>query len=206
LSSSEADKLVSEEYNSISSLMSTHPKSWCSLRNGDTSDHADYLFDTYQMIWRNGDPGIYSERSIGALEDETWEWWSRASMAALIYPAFTHQIDRDPAIRYSISYSKFRTWVDNYQSRGITITPFSEWWHINANTNDARITNISVYNRTLRFTATTNGEKALVNVNISQRDDLRILDLSVNKEVGWTNNGDNSITFYVESDHEYQIL
>jgi hypothetical protein len=206
LSSSEANKLISDEYDTISSLLNTHLKSWCSLRNGDTADHADYLFDTYHMLWRNGNPGIYSERSIGALEDETWEWWNPASKAGLVYPAFTHQTDGDPAIHYSISYSKFKTWIDNYQSNGITIIPFSEWWHINANTNDTRITSLSVQNRTLRFTVTTNGEKALVNVNIPAREDLRILDLMKKKEVRWTNNADNSIIFYVQSDHEYQIL
>jgi hypothetical protein len=63
-----------------------------------------------------------------------------------------------------------------------------------------------VQNRTLRFTVTTNGEKALVNVNIPAREDLRILDLLKKKEVRWTNNADNSIIFYVQSDHEYQIL
>jgi hypothetical protein len=203
-SPAEVYRLISDEFDFVSSQLYASPKSWCSLRNKDNVDFANYLFDTYSMIWRNGNSGVHSEPGIGNLEDSSWEWWDLASKAGLIHPAFTHQTDKEIAIPYSISYPKFKMWVDNYRANGISIVPFFEWWQINANTNDARITNISVYNRTLRFTATTNGEKALVNVNISQRDDLRILDLSVNKEVGWTNNGDNSITFYVESDHEYQ--
>jgi len=205
LSFSEAFNLISDEYHTISSLLDTFPKSWCSLRNGDTAVHADYLFDIYHMIWRNGNPGIYSERSIGALEDETWEWWNKASKAGIIYPVFIHQTDRDPAIRFSISYSKFKTWIDNYQSNGITIVPFGEWWHINANTNDTYLSNISVQNHTLRFMVTTNGEKALVNVNIFRRDDLIIRDRHTNTRVTWTGNGDNSITFSVQSTHEYEI-
>ncbi len=205
LSFSEAFDLISHEYHTISSLLNTYPRSWCSLRNGDTSVHADYLYDIYHMIWRNGNPGIYSERSIGALEDETWEWWNPASKAGLVYPVFIHQSDAEPAIGYSISYSKFRTWIDNYQSNGITLIPFSEWWHINANTNDARITDISVKNHVLRFRVTTNGEKALVNVNIVGRDDLRIRDLVTDTPVTWTGNRDGSVTCWVRSTHEYEI-
>jgi hypothetical protein len=205
LSFSEASNLISEEYRTISLLLNTYPKSWCSLRNGDTSDHADYLFDMYHMIWRNGNPGIYAERSIGALEDETWEWWNLASRAGLVYPAFIHQSDRDPAIGFSISYSKFMTWIDNYHVNGITVIPFSEWWHINANSNDTIITRISVQNQTLRFNVKTNGEKALVNVNIARRDDLCIRDLVTSSSVPWTGNGDGSITFSVESTHTYEI-
>jgi hypothetical protein len=205
LSFSEAYKLISEEYHTISSLLNTYPKSWCSLRNGDTADHADYLFALYHMIWRNGNPGIYAERSIGALEDETWEWWKLASEAGLVYPAFIHQSDRDPAIGFSISYSKFKTWIDNYQSNGITIIPFSEWWHINANTNDAHITNISVQSHILRFTVTTNGERALVNVPVPGREDLIIRDLVTRLNVTWTGNRDDSVTFGVQSTHAYEI-
>ncbi|MDD1699706.1 MAG: hypothetical protein LUQ04_02810, partial [Methanoregula sp.] len=177
-----------------------------SFRNGDNVYFANYVYDKFKMIWRNGDTGVQSEQNVGGLEDATWEWWNPASRAGLIYPAFTHQTDRDPAIRYSISYSKFKTWVDNYQANSISIIPFGEWWRINANTNDTRITDISVQNHTLRFKVKTNGERGLVNVNISAERDLVIKDHQTNEIINWTDNRDNSITFYVQSNHEYEIF
>ena len=206
LSSGESNKLISEEYDSISSQLNTPPKSWCSLRNGDNVYFANYIYDKYKMIWRNGDTGVRSERKVGGLENANWEWWNSASKAGMIYPVFTHQTDMDPAIRYSISYSKFKTWIDNYHANGVSIVPFHEWWRINANTNDMLITDISIKNHTLRFRVKTNGERGLVNVNISAERDLVITDHQTHEMINWSDNGDNSITFYVQSNHEYEIF
>jgi hypothetical protein len=205
LSSSIAYELISDEFETISSQLDTPPKSWCSLRNGDNVNFANYVYDKFKMIWRNGDTGIHSERIVGNLDDATWEWWNSASKSGLIYPAFTHQTDKEPAMRFSISYSNFKTWIDNYQSNGISIIPFNEWWHINANTNDTRITNISINNHTLKFQVRTNGEKGLVNVCVSPEPDLVIMDHQTNEKINWSDYGDNSITFYVQSNHEYEI-
>jgi len=205
LSSSQVNKLISDEYTEVSSQLDTSLKTWCSLRNDDNVDFANYNFDNYKMIWRNGAAGINAEPVIGNLDDDTWVWWNLASKSGLIYPVFTHQTDLDPAVRYSISYSKFKTWVDNYQANGISIVPFSEWWLINANTNDTLITNLSVQNRTLKFGVKTNGERALVNVNISAGKDLKIIDCHTDEIINWTNHLDNSITFFVRSNHEYAI-
>ena len=206
LTSSEAYRLISDEYEYISSILHARPKTWCSLRNGDNVDFAKNVFDTYAMIWRNGEMGVQAEPGVGNLEDSSWEWWNLASRAGLIHPAFTHQTDPEPAIRYSISYSKFTQWVDNYQANGISIIPFHEWWQINANTNDTRITNISEGdNHRLRFKVTTNGGRALVNVHIPGNPDLKILDHTTRKRINWSYGLDNSVTFYVEPDHEYEI-
>jgi hypothetical protein len=206
LSPAESYKIISEEYETISSQLNTPPKSWCSLRNGDTVFHANYMYDTFKMIWRNGDAGVRSERKVGGLEDANWEWWNAASNAGIIYPVFTHQTDKDPAQRYSISYSKFKTWIDNYHANGISIIPFHEWWCMNANTHEMVITNISVKNHTLRFRVKTNGEPGLVNVNVSAERDLVIRDYQTQERVNWSVYGDNSITFYVQSHHEYEIF
>jgi hypothetical protein len=206
LSPAESHTIISEEYETISSQLLTPPKSWCSLRNGDTVFHANYLYETFNMIWRNGDAGVRSERKVGGLEDANWEWWNAASNAGIIYPVFTHQTDKDPAQRYSISFSKFKTWIDNYHANGISIIPFHEWWCMNANTHDMVITDISVKNHTLRFRVKTNGEKGLVNVNVSAERDLVIRDYQTQERVNWSVYGDNSITFYVQSNHEYEIF
>jgi hypothetical protein len=199
-------ELISHEYDIVTSQFNTSPKTWCSLGNADTTDHANYIFEKYSMIWRNGEMGINSEPAYGNLEDATWDWWNSASKAGLIYPAFTHETDREPAIRYSISYPKFISWVDNYQANGISIIPFHEWWLINANTNDTYITNISIQNHTLTFDVKTNGERALVNANISAQKDLKINDEITHESINWTDNLDNSITFNVQSNHRYAIF
>jgi hypothetical protein len=201
----EVYKLISDEYKYVSSRLNSIPKSWCSHRNGDNVDFANCIFGKYTMIWRNGETGVHSEPGVGNLEDSSWEWWDQASKAGLVHPAFTHQTDKDPALPYSISYPKFKTWIDNYRANGISIIPFCEWWLINANTNDTLISNISIQNRTLKFTVITNGERALVNVNIAADRGLTIMDNDTGEIVNWTENGDASVSFYVQSNHEYAL-
>ena len=127
------------------------------------------------MIWRNGETGVHSEPDVGNLDDSTWEWWNPASKAGLIYPVFTHQTDKEPAMEYSISYSKFKAWVDNYLVMGISIIPFQEWWLINANTHDMLITDITETNNSIRFRVKTNGERGRVNVLCPQIGILSLL-------------------------------
>jgi hypothetical protein len=205
LPSPEAFQLLSDEYDQISSLLDTPPESWCSLRNGDNVHFANYASDTFNMVWRNGDCGVHAEQNVGGLDDESWEWWNLASAAGMIHPVFVHQTDRDPAQRYSLSYSHFTTWIDNYHANGISIVPFYEWWRVNANTHEMEITGISIQNHRLRFRVKTNGERGLVNVNISPVRDLIINDIKTNEIIPWTDLNGNSVTFYVQSDHEYGI-
>jgi len=206
LSSDEAFVLISDEYNLVTSKLGIIPKSWCSLRSMDTVTFANYLFDKYTMIWRNGETGVHAEPDVGNLDDTTWEWWNPASKAGLIYPVFTHQTDKEPGMKYSISFSKFKTWIDNYQAHGISIIPFHEWWLVNANTNDMVITNISEINNRLKFKVKTNGERGLINVNVSAERDLKIIDLTTGGVIKWKKYLDNSIIFNVQSNHEYEIF
>lgn len=206
LSQPDAFALVSDEYDTISSALGTPPKTWCSLRSRDTVFFANYLFEKYAMIWRNGETGVHSEPDVGNLDDSTWEWWNLASKAGMIHPVFTHQTDGEPAIRYSISFSRFKTWIDNYLTNGISIIPFYEWWMINANTHDIKITGISVSDTALKFRVKTNGERGLINVNIPADRNCKIIDMTAKEEIRWTKNPDNSITLYVQSDHEYELF
>ena len=77
---------------------------------------------------------------------------------------------------------------------------------INANTHDIKISGISVTNATLKFRVKTNGERGLINVNIPAERNCKILDMTAREEIRWTKNPDNSITFYVQSNHEYEIF
>ena len=112
--------------------------------------------------------------------------------------------NRQYDIRFS--YSKFKTWVDNYNANGIVIVPFHEWWFINSNTNDMYIKDISFHNQTVTFKVITNGERGLVNINIPAEKEIRVTDIKTHEIIPWMVNVDNSITFSIQSNHEYEIF
>jgi hypothetical protein len=89
---------------------------------------------------------------------------------------------------------------------GISIIPFHEWWLINANTHDMLITDITEMDNSLRFRVKTNGERGLVNVHLPADRDLIVTDLDTDGVIAWTESLDNSIVFFVQSDHEYEIF
>ena len=55
--------------------------------------------------------------------------------------------------------------------------------------------NVTLNNSTLRFRPKTNGERALLDVNISADRNPGILDHTSNETINWTRSADNSITF-----------
>ena len=201
----EAYKTIDKEYEYVYEKIGKKPTSWCSLRNRDNITHAIYAYNKYGIYWRNGDSGVEAEEMVGNLYDDTWLWWEPASHAGMTHPVFTHQTDKDPAIKYSISPSKFKTWVDNYYSNNISIVPFYEYSLISRNTHDAYFDNISSNGNLIKFDAHTNGVRSLINVNISVGNNTQIHDETADKFMDLKIETDKSITFWVENNHTYNV-
>lgn len=205
LPSEQAYKVMNEGYSYVYEKIGQKPTSWCSLRNRDNITHAIYAYENLGMFWRNGDSGIHAEKIIGNLDDDTWEWWEPASKTGMVYPAFTHELDQEPAMKYSISRSKFMNWVDNYNSNGASIVSFYEYGQINRNTCEASFDVVEYTGSSILFNAHTNGSDALVNVNLMAEKGARVYDNTSDKSLGYRIEQDNSITFRVENNHTYYI-
>jgi hypothetical protein len=205
LSLEQAYKVMDSEYLEIYEKTGKKPTSWCSLRNEDNVTHAIYAYEKLGMFWRNGDAGVNAEKKVGNLDDDTWEWWDTASRKGMIYPAFTHELDQEPAIKYSISNSKFRNWADNYFSDNISITSLYEYNQINRNTYDAYFDNLKCKENFVKFDAHTNGARTLINVNIQVGENTQVYDDTLKEYLNYTSEKDKSITFWVENPHTYSI-
>lgn len=201
----EAYKVMDEEYSYVYEKIGHKPISWCSMRNRDNITHATYAYEKLGMFWRNGDSGVHAEKLVGGLYDDTWEWWEPASHHGMSYPVFTHQLDKDPAIKYSISSSKFKAWVDNYDSNNVPIVPFCEYNQINRNTYDAYFDNLEQNKRCVTFDAHTNDVKALTNINISAGNNTQVYDDNLDKPLYFKLERDKSITFWAENNHTYKV-
>ncbi|MGB9928181.1 MAG: hypothetical protein ACPK85_07210 [Methanosarcina sp.] len=201
----EAYKVMDEGYSYVYEKIGHKPTTWCSMRNRDNIAHAIYAYDVMGMFWRNGDSGVHTERDLGNLDDETWEWWDPASNAGMSYPVFTHELDQDPAIKYSISFSKFQKWIDNYNSSNVSIVSFYEYIQINRNSYDASFEILENDENIVTFKAHTNRARALVNVGISVEKNIQVCDNNREKFLDYKVEQDNSITFWVEDDHTYSI-
>jgi len=201
----EAYKTMDEESEYVYEQIGKRPTSWCCLRNRDNITHAIYAYNKLGMYWRNGESGVHAERDVGNLDDCTWPWWEPASRAGMTHPVFTHQLDKDPAIPYSISYSKLKTWVNNYYSNNVSIVSFYEYSQVNRNTQDAYFDNISSDGNLITFDVHTNGVKSLINVNITAGNDTQVYDRTSNESLNYTLEKDKSITFWAENNNTYNI-
>jgi hypothetical protein len=201
----QAYKIMDEEYSYVYEKIGRKPTTWCSMRNRDNVTHAIYAYEELGMFWRNGDSGVNAEKEVGNLDDDTWEWWESVSRAGMVYPVFTHKLDQEPAIKYSISSSKFRNWVDNYFSKNVSIVSFYEYSQINRNTYDAHFDDLEYNEHLITFDVHTNGARALINVNISAGKDTQVYDSTSNKFINYATEKDKSITFWVENNHTYNI-
>jgi len=201
----EAYKTMDAEYEDVYEKIGQKPTSWCSLRNNDNLTHAIYAYNKLKMFWRNGETGVHAEKVVGNLYDDTWEWWEPASRAGMTNPVFTHQLDKDPAIKYSISYPRFKNWVDNYNSNNVSIVSFYEYGQINRNTYDAYFDNISSDGNLITFDAHTNGFRALINMNINSGNDTQVYDLTASKYLDYKMEEDKSVTFWAENNHIYNV-
>jgi hypothetical protein len=206
LSLDDAYKTMDKEYAFVYEKLGKKPTSWCCLRNNDNITHAVYAYNKLGMYWRNGESGVYAEKVIGNLDDDTWLWWERASHAGMSHPVFTHQMDRDPAVKYSISCSRFKNWVNNYVSNNVSIVSFYEYSQISRNTYDAYFDNISSTVDHLSFDAHTNGVRSLINVNVTAGNDTQVYDHTLNKFLNYTTEQDKSITFWAENNHTYNVI
>jgi hypothetical protein len=196
---------MDEESEYVYEQIGKRPTSWCCLRNRDNITHAIYAYNKLGMYWRNGESGVHAERDVGNLDDGTWPWWEQASRAGMTHPVFTHQLDKDPAIPYSISPSKFKTWVNNFYSNNVFIVSFYEYSQVNRNTHDAYFDNISSNGNRITFDAHTNGVRSLINLNITAGKDAQVYDRTSNETLNYTLEKDKSITFWVENNHIYYI-
>jgi hypothetical protein len=176
------------------------------LRNNDNITHAVYAYNKLGMYWRNGESGVHAEKVVGNLDDDTWLWWESASHAGMSHPVFTHQLDKDPANIYSISYSKFKNWVNNYDSNNVSIVSFYEYSQISRNTHDAYFDNISSNGDLLSFDAHTNGVRSFINVNVTAGNDTQVYDCTLNKFLNYTVEQDQSIIFWAENNHTYNVI
>ena len=201
----EAYRTMNEENQYIYDKFGKMPTTWCCLRNRDNLTHAIYAYDKLGMYWRNGDSGVHAEKDVGNLYDDTWPWWEPASRAGMTHAVFTHQMDKDPAIKYSISYSKLKTWVDNYYSNNVSIVSFYEYSQVSRNSHDAYFDNITTSGNLVTFDAHTNGIRSLINVNVTAGSDTQIYDRTSNKVLNYTLEKDKSITFWAENNHTYNI-
>ncbi|HOW15552.1 hypothetical protein [Methanosarcina sp.] len=201
----QAYKVMEEGYSYVYEKIGQKPTTWCSMRNKDNVTHAVYAYEKLGMFWRNGDSGIHAENDVGNLDDDTWEWWKPVSRAGMVYPAFTHELDLDPAIKYSISRSKFLNWVDNYNSKGISIVSFYEHGQISRNTHEASFDVTEYTEHSIVFKTHTNGSDALINVNIMAETGTRVYDNTSDKILDYRIEQDKSITFRVENNHTYSV-
>lgn len=205
LTDNDAQNTIDTEYEYIYEKIGKKPTSWCSLRNSDSIIHAIYAYNKYGMYWRNGDSGVETEEIIGNLDDDTWPWWELASHTGMTHPVFTHQTDKSPAIKYSISPSKFKSWVDNCGSNNVSIVPFYDYNLINRNTHDAYFDNISSDVNITKFEAHTNGYRSLINLNINAGNSACVYDNTTNRNLDFKVEADKSITFWVENNHTYNV-
>jgi hypothetical protein len=189
-------KIISNEFGKI--------KDWCSLQNNDNITYAKYCYLNYGLLWRNGDSGIHAEVNIGNLDFNTWGFWKEASKHGFIMPCFTHETDVEPPIQYSISYRNFTEWVDNIKNSGIKIVPFSEYYTVQQNSILSSFQNIGANDLTCYFTAKTQNGKAWINLDFPIKNNFKIFDQN-GGEINYEKRSDNSIEFFVESNHNYTI-
>lgn len=201
----QAYKIMDEEYSYVYEIIGQKPTTWCSMRNRDNVTHATYAYEELGMFWRNGDSGINAEKEVGNLDNDTWEWWENVSRVGMVYPVFTHELDQDPTIKYSISPSKFRNWVDSYCSNNVSIVSFYEYGQVNRNTYDAYFDNLEYNKNLIIFDAHTNGGRSLVNVDIVAEKNTQVYDSTSKEFLDYTVEQDKSITFWVENNHTYSI-
>jgi len=166
LSLQAAERLMDSEYANVTARYGQVPTSWCSLANSDNITHAVYAYQKYGMLWRNGPAGVHLVDMVGNIYNTTWSWWSQASANAVVYPVFTHETDLDSRLTntYSIDYSKFTKWANNYNNASVKVTGFKQYYLNGLAQDTASVNLIESDNSHVKFTGTLNGYPFITNV------------------------------------------
>jgi phosphodiesterase/alkaline phosphatase D-like protein len=167
LSLADAYALMDDETAEITAMFGESPATWCSLQGADNTAHAEYAYTNLGMVSRNGVNGSAAGlSSIGNLGDNCWDFWSAASAAGIVIPSFSHQLDVTPAITWSISPANFSTYVSNYESHGVQIAGFREYWETAQNSYHTAISDVvSDPGVSLSFKVANTGGKSRLLVN-----------------------------------------
>jgi PKD repeat protein len=203
LSLQAAERSMDSEYANVTARYGKAPTSWCSLKNSDNITHAVYAYKKYGMLWRNGPAGVHLVDMVGNIYNTTWSWWSKASVNAVVYPTFTHRTDLDSpsTIEYSIDYSKFTKWVNNYHDASVKVTGFKQYY-LNGLAQDKDSVNLLESNNSnVKFTATLNGYSFITNVQTAFLVDSV---LCGNTAIPFTRNNDGA-TFTVSKNGVYVV-
>jgi hypothetical protein len=201
-----ANATIDSETATVAAAYGQAPTSWCSLQNGDNATHAAYAYTSKGMIWRNGRTGGGEFSNIANLQNSTYPFWADASAAGITTRTFTHEIDVDPAIAYSIDPAKFNDWVDNYTTNNMTISPFINWYKTGENTNSATFTESIDHSAILKFTAHTNGYPAFVEIDHPYNATHYITNSTVNATVPFEESPDGNMQFYVSDGITYIVF
>ena len=198
--------VIDQETAQITALFGRQPTSWCALQNADNGTLATYIYNKYGMIWRNGQMGVGELPNVPNLYEDPWPWWDAATQAGITIRAFTHQTDVARPIIYSIGPQHFATFLSRYHARGMTLTPFINWYKVGANTCDATFTENTDSSASLNFTAHTNGYPARVEVDLPYADGNRVYNVSDGMStVRCIEAIDGKMQFYVSDGSTYCI-
>jgi hypothetical protein len=202
----EAYKLMDAEYKIISNIFSTPPTTWCSLQNQDNETHAEYAYKNLGMIWRNGKTGVSYYSNVGTFENRTWDWWKSSVDNKAIYPTFTHRLDEEVAIPYSIDFTKFKYFIDRHNDNDIQVVGFEEYYKRNINQKEASISIVDKNDTYLLFKVLTNEYPC--NINIYKQNmhyPYKLIDVDDNVTINYSVNEDMSITFEAKNMHTYEF-
>ncbi len=141
-----------------------YPTSWCSLQNADNETHAAYVYEHYGALWRNGRAGIDFLSNVGNIHSGTMTWWEEIYSRGILYPTFTHQIDIDPAIAYSMTPTEFNAYIDGYYANNVTVVGYEEYFKRNTNQKDAVVTVLQNDEGVIKYNLVTTGYPTNVHV------------------------------------------
>lgn len=194
---------MNAEYSQAIELFGQPPTSFCSFQNADNRTHANYAYANLNLIWRNGFNGIDTLSNIGNLMDTMWvSFWEPISLAGAVFPTFTHELDIEPPIPYSIGYSNFSSFINNYQNNSVSLVSWYDYWTLAQNTYYSQLSNFELINNEyFSFTLDNIGglSRLLINAPFAEI----ILDDQGNN-VPFEISGENIIIEITEGD--YQIM